>query len=112
MGYYGNDELLRDRISIITSEQCSLLIDGALPMEQRNREGLYLVINPNGVYVACDYSRQARWIEGNGGLPEDAYSMPEGWVEEFNTPLEAIDWLLGASLDEGRKEDEHDAEAV
>ena len=108
---YYEDELLRDKISLITPEQCSLLIEGTLPMEQRNKEGLYLVIHPNGVYVACDYSRQARWIEGNGGLPEDTYSMPEGWVEEFSNPLEAIDWLLGASLDELRGE-EQNAEAV
>ncbi|MBQ9566105.1 MAG: hypothetical protein IJU98_11005 [Synergistaceae bacterium] len=112
MGYYNGDELLRDKIGIITSEQCSLLIDGTLPMEQRNESGLYMVIEPSGVYVACDYSNQASWLDGNGGLPDDPSKMPEGWVEEFRNPIEAIDWLLGASLDELGKEDGHDSEAV
>ena len=80
-------------------------------LQQRNKSGLYMVIEPCGIYSACDYSNQARWIEGNGALPEDPYRMPEGWVEEFSNPLEAIDWLLGASLDELRGE-EQNAEAV
>ena len=112
MGCYDRNELLRDKISLITSEQCAMLINGTLPIEQRNKSGLYMVIEPSGVYSACDYGNQARWIEENGGLPDDPYRMPEGWIEEFSNPLEAIDWLLGASLDELRKKDGHDAKTI
>ena len=91
-------ESLREKISVISSEDASLLINGTLPMERRNKTGLYLVIETDGTYSALDYSNQARWIR-DYGIPDNPDRMPEGWVAEFKSPLEAVGWLLGESLD-------------
>ena len=95
-------EFLQEKISIISSEDASLLIDGTLPLERRNNTGLYLELGENGTYVALDYSNQARWIR-DYGIPDDPSIMPEGWVEEFKSPLEAVGWLLGEPLDRSER---------
>ena len=82
----------KKEISFITSDQCSLLIEGKLPKKFRNNSGLYLVCNSQG-YVVCDYSDQADWLRYYGE-PQKPYDLPEGWVEDFTSLKQAVKWLL------------------
>lgn len=82
----------KHQISFITSEQCSLLINGRLPKKYRNQSGLYIVRNSKG-YVACDYSDQMNWLNCYGE-PQKVSDLPEGWVEDFTSLRQAVKWLL------------------
>ena len=74
----------KSEISFITSNQCSLLIEGRLPKKFRNSSGLYVVRNSQSCYVACDYSDQANWLRYHGE-PQRPSDLPEDWVEDFGS---------------------------
>ena len=82
----------KSEISFITSNQCTLLIEGRLPKKFRNSSGLYVVRSEQG-YVACDYSDQADWLRYYGE-PQKPSDLPEGWVEDFTSLKQAVKWLL------------------
>ena len=82
----------KSEISFITSNQCSLLIEGRLPKKFRNNSGLYVVRKSQG-YVACDYSDQANWLRYYGEPPKPS-DLPEGWVEDFGSHKQAVKRLL------------------
>ena len=82
----------KSEISFITSNQCSLLIEGRLPKKFRNSSGLYVIHNSQG-YVACDYSDQANCLR-DYGEPQKLSDLPEGWVEDFSSLKQAVKWLL------------------
>ncbi len=100
--------LLRDRIRMITPDQCSQLIAGKLPEEYRISTGLYLAQESNGRFTACDYSTPEYWasVEERDGFPRHFVYLPEdgeGWVEGFDNPLDAVDYLLGVSPEDLRE---------
>ena len=82
----------KSEISFITSDQCSLLIEGRLPKKFRNNSGLYIVRHSKGC-VACDYSDQADWLRYYGE-PQKPSDLPEGWLEDFSSLKQAVKWLL------------------
>ena len=96
-----NKNTLRSKIKILTSKQCSLLINGKLHKKHRIQSGLYLAQEDNGLYIACDYSIPERCLQIYGLSGDFIYSQDngEGFVEEFNNPLDAVDYLLGVSLE-------------
>ena len=56
----------------------------------------------NGKFVACDYStpEYLASIEERSGFPRHFVYLPEdgeGWVEDFDNPLDAVDYLLGVN---------------
>jgi hypothetical protein len=60
-----------------------------LTKKHRNDTGLYLTCN-DGHYTAYDYAERQSWSEYFGSKKH----APEGWIKEFDNPLDAIDWLL------------------
>lgn len=81
---------LSNQIKMLSVEEKELLLADKLPKDSRNRLGLYLVIEPDGSYTACDYSDRQVWLEEFPGTSK----MPEGFVMNMESPIEAIDWLL------------------
>ena len=81
--------MLRDQIKILSREEAELLVADKLPKKRRNSTGLYMTCEPEK-YTAYEYSYRQSWIE-NFGKSEQT---PEGFIKEFSSPLDAIDWLL------------------
>ena len=81
--------MLSEKIKILSREEAELLVADKLPKKQRNSTGLYLTCE-SGHYTAYDYSERQSWSEYFGSTK----SAPEGFMKEFSSPLDAIDWLL------------------
>ena len=81
--------MLSDKIKMLSREEAELLRADKLPKKHRNSSGLYLT-SENGQYTAYDYSERQSWSD----FFESAESAPEGFIKEFDSPLDAIDWLL------------------
>ena len=78
---------LSEQIKMLSLEEKALLLADKLPKDRRNSVGLYLTIEADGTYTACDYSDRQIWLEE---FPHTK-KIPAVNVAD---PIEAIDWLL------------------
>ncbi len=81
---------LSEQIKMLSLEEKALLLADKLPKDRRNSVGLYLTIEADGTYTACDYSDRQIWLEE---FPHTK-KIPAGFVVNVADPIEAIDWLL------------------
>ena len=81
--------MLSEQIKILSSEEAEMLKADKLTRKHRNGTGLYMTCK-DGHYTAYDYSERQSWSEYFGSKE----NAPEGWIKEFDNPLDAIDWLL------------------
>ena len=81
---------LSEQIKMLNVEEKELLLADKLPKDRRNGVGLYLTIESDGSYTACDYSDRQIWLEE---FPHTE-KIPVGFVVNVASPIEAIDWLL------------------
>ena len=82
-------ESLKEQIKLLSQKESELLKADKLPKRLENCTGLFLVCEGER-YIALDYGERLSWLEMFGGTE----NAPKGWIKEFSSPLDAIDWLL------------------